>query len=119
MTERRWLAPLVPPALMVCLLLAQTSALMHRIAHGHALPTRAHSAASVLDASMDLAALWGEHRKPADCQALDDLAQASPPVASFALTMGATVAERPALSWASAHLPPLSLYRAQAPPDFV
>lgn len=109
--RRRWLAWLV-----LALLLAQTSALMHRVAHGAAGHARAHSVATSAQAGLDLAAVWSEHGKAADCLALDQLAQASPANWTSAVAATATHRTLPPAVWASAHPAALRPYQAQAPP---
>ena len=112
-SSRRWLWL---AWLLLALLLAQTSALIHRVAHGSGGLARVHSVAALSHADTDLNALWGEHGQPADCQLLDDLAHASPPQWSSSLDAAAPFQIPPATRWVSAHTAALRRYHAQAPP---
>lgn len=107
----RWLA-----WLLLVVLLAQTSALVHRVAHGGAGSVRVHSTAALPHTGIDLNALWGEHGKPADCQLLDDLAHATPPQWTAPLDGTAPLQTRAQTRWVSTHTAPLRRYQAQAPP---
>ena len=112
-SSRRWLWL---AWLLLALLLAQTSALMHRVAHGSGGLARAHSATALPHTGVDLGALWGEHGKPADCQLLDDLAHATPPQWTSSLDAAARLQIPPATRWVSAHTAAQRRYHAQAPP---
>ena len=111
--QRRWLWM---AWLLLAVLLAQTSALMHRVSHGSGGPVRMHSVAALPHAAIDLTALWGEHGKPTDCQLLDDLAHATPPIWTASLDATPLAQTPPQALWTSALTQPLRAYRAQAPP---
>ena len=102
--------------LLLVVLLAQTSAFMHRVAHGGAGSARVQAAAALPHAGIDLGGLWGEHAKPADCQLLDELAHATPPQWTASQDPAAPLQIQPETRWASAHIAALRRYHAQAPP---
>ena len=102
--------------LLWAVLLVQTSALMHRVAHGSDGSVRMHGVAVLPHAPSDLSALWSEHSKPSDCQWLDDLAHATPPIWTASLDATAPASAQPQARWASATIQALRAYRAQAPP---
>ena len=102
--------------LLLAVLLAQTSALMHRVAHGGGVSTRTHSVATLAHTPIDVSVLWGEHGKPADCQLLDDLAHATPPVGTATLDVALPPQTRPVAAWVSSDTQPLRGYWSQAPP---
>ena len=105
--------------LWLALLLAQTSALMHRMVHGAHAGLASQATVQATEAASShagLARLWGEHARSLDCQSLDQLAHATPlscvvlPVVSQPMQ-----AQAPSVL-ASVFVRPLRPYFAQAPP---
>lgn len=121
--RQTWLA-----LLLLAVLLAQTSALMHKVAH-HVLEPSAHRVeasqeavnglADLTPASNGLLKLWADHTHRSDCQLLDQLAHATPPaqvvlIAATAVPIGRNLLLRQAPRHFFHRF-----YRAQAPPVFI
>ena len=123
-------------ALLAVLVLAQASALMHRVVHGHAPSAwrvHAHAAAhadavstsDVLPTNKSpefkhpLADLWGEHSQRSDCQLVDQLATVAPPLVWVALGVAAQATCVPQPVAASVALLFERFYSAQAPPALI
>lgn len=104
-------------ALLAALVLAQASALMHRVVHGHA----PHALASNPSAEFKhpLAELWGEHTQRSDCQLVDQLATVAPPLVWVALGVAAQATCVPQPVAASVALLFERFYSAQAPPALI
>ena len=117
--------------LLAIMVLAQTSALMHRLLHLHVHPGGgvamevtvqergtylAESTTEAAPVKPKLADLWGEHKQRSDCQLFDELATVAPMLAMLVsvavflprgLVLGA---------WSSPSLLFERFYSAQAPP---
>lgn len=131
-----WLTRALVWALLAVMVLAQASALMHRVVHGHAPSAwrvHAHAAAhadavstsDVLSTNKSpefkhpLANLWGEHSQRSDCQLVDQLATVAPPMVWVA--MGAAMQAASELPSVAARVALLfeRFYSAQAPPVLI
>jgi hypothetical protein len=109
--------------LIAALLFAQTTGVLHRVAHSHtSLPSQVTSAQLPSAEHVPhhwLSHLWGDHGQRTDCQLFDQLANVAPPAQPIALAVLASpeshslwLAQRPQTLFER-------FYSAQAPPVFL